>query len=293
MPSKIEWTDEAWNPFTGCTKLSPGCKNCYAKQMANRLKGRYGYPSENPFEPTFHPGRIDKPKSWRKMRLVFVCSMADLWHGKNEWVDIDKVFFTCHHHEAEWHTYLFLTKRIETAWYYFKSPIYSKPHIKRSEFLKHKNIWLGITAEDQEHLERRMQFLEKIPASVRFVSVEPMLGRMDLTPWLPHALDWVICGGESGPGARPIHPDWPRSLRDQCQEAEVPFFFKQWGEYITAYDAGYRSEDIDQWKQSFGQAWVRSKRDWRFDDGTQMVHVGKKAAGRLLDGIEWNQYPEP
>ena len=228
MPTKIEWCEESWNPITGCSHAgSPGCDHCYAKRMANRLRGRYGYPKNDPFKVTFHPDRLEQPLKWKKPKRIFVCSMGDLWHRNSDWTFIDKVFFACH--KASHHTYLFLTKRVEAAWYYFKSPIYSRPTMRRRTFLKYSDIWLGVTAENQQAADKRIPILLQIPAAVRFVSCEPLLGEIDFSH-LPESgaeLEWVIVGGESGPGARPMHPDWARSIREHCQRAGVRFFMKQ------------------------------------------------------------------
>lgn len=304
--TKIEWAQETWNPITGCTPISEGCQNCYAKRMANRLRGRYGYPADDPFRVTFHPDRLDQPLKWKKPRMIFVVSMGDLFHG--DVIVHNGIRVLGHAAEAPQHTYLFLTKRpatMKTVMAYF----WGKRQMPR-------NWWLGVTAENQQRADERIPILLRIPAAVRFVSYEPALGQVEFTHIQhenlveidalngshgvirPHqgkndCLDWIIAGGESGPGARPAHPDWFRSVRDQCKAAGVPFFFKQWGNFVCSYDAGYRSEDKDNWKQAVARAWVRSKKSWRFDDGTQMVHVGKKSAGRLLDGVEHNEYPEP
>jgi len=224
----IEWADEVWSPVTGCTKISPGCKHCYAERMAKRLRGRFGYPKDEPFQVTLHPERLIGPKKWKKPRMVFVCSMGDLFHEDVPFDFIHQVFNVMADCRGIGHTFLVLTKRPKRMLRFFKSEdrLYIPP----------KNVWLGVTAENQEQADKRIPILLQIPAKVRFVSVEPMLGPIDLLTdkyhWLEFdgiypGLDWVICGGESGPVARPMNPDQARELRDQCKAAGVPFFMKQ------------------------------------------------------------------
>ena len=230
--SKIEWCDKSWNPITGCSHAgSPGCDHCWARRMANRLKGRYGYPKDDPFKVTFHPDRLEEPLHWKTPSRIFVCSMGDLFHDdvKDEWL-ID-IFWQIR--RRGWHTFFILTKRPK----------------RMDEFLKEApilpNLWLGVSISTNKDLWM-VETLLQIPAAKRFVSVEPMLVAINLDRYLfkagylksneyffnENTLDWVICGGESGPKARPMNPDWARSLRDQCQAARVPFFFKSWGDAI-------------------------------------------------------------
>lgn len=246
MSTKIEWAEETWSPITGCTKISPGCQNCYAERMAQRLKGRFGYPEDEPFRPgTWHDDRLDQPFSWRKPRLVFVCSMGDLFHDDVTVKMMELVMWTML--QANQHTYLLLTKRPELMRQFM---------VERSWEVRFKgahglytltgwpprHIWLGVTAENQEQLNRRGRILMQIEAAKHFVSYEPALGPLDISPDgapyfyyndLTHGEpvwcgpDWFICGGESGGGARPMHPDWARQVRDQCKAAGVPFFMKQ------------------------------------------------------------------
>lgn len=311
MPTKIEWAQESWNPVTGCTKISPGCKNCYACRMSKRLAGRAGYPADAPFRVTLHPERLDQPLRWRKPRRVFVCSMGDLFHEDVPFEFIDKVLRIAALRPK--HTFIILTKRPERMKRYFCDIANNAPgmidrilkvnsaglgamqkeilRLRRGEYFS--NLWLGVTTENQEQADKRIPILLKIPAAVRFVSVEPMLGPVDLDiftgntfddpepsglqimeRWL-HKLNWVICGGESGPGARPMHPDWPRKVRDDCVAAGVPFLFKQWGEYV--------------WRSTRGHSTGRPK--YYFPDNVWVEKVGKKAAGRELDGKIWNEFP--
>jgi len=229
--TKIEWTDRVWNPVTGCSPVSEGCRNCYAKRMAHRLRGRYGYPKDDPFRVTFHPGRLDEPLKWKKDSKVFVCSMADLFHEnvQFEWIGHvwDAIFnrsFPDRIANKPYHTFLILTKRP------CRVLQFEKWLEKDNRNVWYDNIWLGVSVENQQTADERIPVLLQIPAAKKFVSVEPMLGFVDFQ-WDIYTddirPDWVICGAETGPGARPMNPDWARSLRDQCRAAGVPFFFKQ------------------------------------------------------------------
>jgi protein gp37 len=210
--TKIEWTDATWNPVTGCTKVSAGCDHCYAERFAKRLQAM-GVPAyRNGFAVTMHPEALDVPLHWRKPRMVFVCSMGDLFHSDvPEWY-IRQVFRTMR--IAERHTFQVLTKRVKRA-----------AEILGSEWLP-RNIWVGTSVENAPRLDRVFK-LKQIPARIRFLSLEPLLG--SLPNFDLFGIDWVIVGGESGPGARPMDPDWVRDIRDQCVKGGVPFFFKQWG----------------------------------------------------------------
>lgn len=302
--SKIEWTEATWNPVTGCTPISEGCEHCYAKRMATRLRGRSGYPEDEPFKVTAHPERLKDPLGWRKPKKIFVCSMGDLFHEDVpvDWIDsVIGVIAKC-----EQHRFMLLSKRTKRMKIYFLG-LRDEPEqairflsdgpgrikyglhkyaltLRRGEHLR--NVWLGVTAENQRRADERIPVLLEIPAARRFVSIEPMLGPVDLRRAFGtegprqtyiEQLDWVICGGETGPGARPLHPDWVRSLRDQCQAAGVPFFFKSWGEFQTNYDEMLR-QSIDYKPHSF--------------NGLTFVRCGKKQAGRILDGRTWNEEPE-
>lgn len=219
--SKIEWTDDTWNPVTGCDKVSPGCDNCYAERMAHRLKamGKNGY--ENGFKLTLRHERLDDPFKWRKPRRVFVNSMSDMFHPKVPFSFIDRCLETIT--LARQHTFQVLTKRPKTAALWHSR--WCAKHAMDEPQLP-SNLWLGTSIESQDYLPRAAA-LREIPAAVRFLSLEPLLedlGDLDL-----RGIHWVIAGGESGPGARPVHADWIRSIRDQCAEQDVPFHFKQWG----------------------------------------------------------------
>ncbi len=235
--SVIEWTDATWNPVTGCTKISAGCDNCYASRFSERFRGVSGHPFETGFDLTLRPGRILQPLAWKRPRMIFVNSMSDLFHKKIPKRYISKVFDTME--MADWHTYQVLTKR-SSSLMKFINDRYSDQKVPA-------HIWLGVSVEDQR-ASSRINHLRNANASVRFLSVEPLLGPI-------HDLDlagihWVIAGGESGPGARAMNPIWAADIRNQCVESKVPFFFKQWG----------------------GRS--------------------PKSGGRLLDGREWNQFPD-
>lgn len=214
--SAIEWTNASWNPVTGCTKLSAGCDHCYAERFAERFRGVPGHPFEPGFDLTPRPERLDQPERWRRSRLIFVNSMSDLFH-KNIGADfIGKVFDTME--SADWHTYQVLTKRSSLMRNYV-----NKRYTGKSA---PSHVWLGVSIENKKALSR-LRHLQDTRATVRFVSFEPLLGPIgdvDLS-----GIHWVIAGGESGPGARPVEEDWLREIRDQCQAQGVAFFFKQWG----------------------------------------------------------------
>lgn len=308
--TSIQWTNKVWNPVTGCTKISLGCAHCYASRMAHRLNGRYGYPlAPNEFKVTLHPDKLDAPLHWKKPSMIFVDSMGDLFHKDVPDEYIERVFVQMA--IAQRHTFQILTKRADRMKLWFdwmtekiKTSVW--PAVASWPLL---NVWLGVSAENQATADERIPWLLKTPAAVRFVSVEPMLGPVDLgavsyqgdTKYFLDVLDgrysttpprgmgnafahglasmrpltWVICGGESGPKARPMHPDWVRSVRDHCRATDTPFFFKQWGEW-TPGERGrlYREQTID---------WA---------DGQPMVKVGKEFAGKTLDGRQWIQFPE-
>lgn len=221
--TKIEWANESWNPITGCTPISEGCANCYAKRMSKRLAGRFGYPAKEPFSVTLHEDILSKPFEWKLPKTIFVCSMGDIFHPDvpDEW--IDRVFSVMT--EAYWHTYLVLTKRPERMRKYLCG-LYDDDEIAMCHGVPFRNVWCGVTAENQARANERIPVLLTTPAVKRFVSVEPMLSDIRLHhSWA--RLDWVICGAETGPGMRPMENAWAESLRDQCNEAKIPFFFKK------------------------------------------------------------------
>ena len=284
--SAIEWTTHTFNPWMGCTKVSPGCKFCYAETL---MDTRYGKVKWGPQGRRVRTSDANwrKPLAWnraaefaRKRARVFCASLADVFEVKVDqaaamtgwraelWNLIG---------QTPWLDWLLLTKRPEFV-----------GRMVPPEWMTGywpANVWIGTSVENQEYAEKRIPELLKVPAAVRFLSCEPLLGQVDLTAAgaiyngeYP-GVNWVIVGGESGRDARPMHPDWARSLRDQCQAAGVPFFFKQWGEWSETYPLGTPL-------QKRGCVWTAP-----WDDGVQMWRVGKKRAGRLLDGREWNELP--
>lgn len=250
--STIEWTDSTWNPVTGCDKVSAGCKNCYAETFAERFRGVPGHPYEQGFDLRLWPDRLELPLKWKEPRTIFVNSMSDLFHERIPDEYVQKVFDVMI--EANHHVYQVLTKRSGRlmAWtrerYRFLNERSPKP-------LLPKHIWLGVSVENQKYTAR-IKDLQRAPARVRFLSIEPLLEEVHLFGYLLRGIHWVIVGGESGPGARPMKPEWPKVIQRQCGKYEVPFFFKQWGAFNK--------------------------------DGER---VGKKVAGRRLSGRIWNAMP--
>jgi protein gp37 len=221
--SKIEWTDATWNPATGCTKVSLGCMNCYARTFSERFRGVTGHPFEQGFDLRLWPERLQLPLRWRAPRRIFVNSMSDLFHQRIPGTFIDSVFQTMQN--ATWHRFQVLTKRPERMTQYVRTRCRRWGPLDAS----HPNVWLGTTVETQRYVERA-RIVATLPAAVRFISCEPLLGPLDLSGVLgPDAINWVIVGGESGRGSRPMNAEWARDIRDQCRRARVPFFFKQWG----------------------------------------------------------------
>ena len=210
--SKIEWTESTWNPVTGCTKISSGCANCYAEKMAKRLKAMGQINYQNGFDVTCHDNALDIPLRWKKSRLIFVNSMSDLFHEDVSDEFIHRVFSVMQ--KAKQHQFQVLTKRAVRLEQMSQSLPWPE------------NIWIGVTVEDTKHISR-IDCLRKVEASVKFLSIEPLLGpirNINLD-----RIDWVIVGGESGPGSREIREEWVLDIRDQCLKNQVPFFFKQWG----------------------------------------------------------------
>ena len=238
--SAIEWTDATWNPVTGCTKVSPGCAHCYAETITLRFK-RGG-----PFLPgktniRLHPDRLDIPGKWLKARRIFVNSMSDLFHEEVPFEFVREVFRTMAVYDR--HIYQVLTKRPERMLEYFDWDT----HL--SEWPEH--VWAGTSVENQHWADRRVPALLRIPAKVRFLSVEPLLKAVDISSYLPK-LQWVIVGGESGHRARPMKEEWAIRIRNDCVEAGVPFFFKQWGGRTSK--AGGRELDQQEWNEMPHQA---------------------------------------
>ncbi len=306
--TKIEWTDRVWNPVTGCTKVSQGCKNCYAERWAKRFFGERKFTDVQT-----HLRRLEAPLTWKSPSKAFVNSMSDLFHEEVPFEFIAAVYAQII--RTPQHTYQILTKRPERA-VKFYAWLKSEKLIKERTDLP-TNVWLGVSVEDQATADERIPVLLETPAALRFVSYEPALGQVDLsrylnpqTSYVPdpagsaglHTLipgiDWLICGGESGPRARPMHPHWARSARDQCRAARVPFFFKQWGEWKPVNPWG----SPDWCSDIYGQVSILTADGTEWNDGYmpeitvapsawEMQHLGKRRAGRLLDGREWNEFP--
>lgn len=322
--SKIEWTGKTWNPVVGCDKISAGCKNCYAIRMAYRLMhnpkmaGKYqGTAMKTAGGELNWTGKINTlpdtltlPMTWTKPTMVFVNSMSDLFHEAIPFEFISAVFSVMS--DINIHTYQVLTKRPARMVEFFKwmQEAFGFPWQPSS------NVWLGVSVEDQKAADERIPLLLQVPAAVRFLSCEPLLGPIDLskyyfctipgkvtnrypfkglqenekTKWI-NLLNWVIAGGESGPGSRPMHPDWARGLRDQCKAAGVPFFFKQWGEWGIREKPHESESDISPCEKH--ERWLNAAGGHGFhgEEVYRVRKVGKKKAGRLLDGQLHNQMP--
>ena len=310
--TKIEWTDATWNPVTGCTKVSTGCDHCYAETIATRFFGTPLYP--NGFEVTLRPERLDQPIRWKRPRRIFVNSMSDLFHADVPDDYIAQVFAVMA--IASRHTFQVLTKRHGRMKALLNSrDFYAtvRGHLRNTygfsevdafgtDLFPLLNAWLGVSVEDQRTADLRIPALLDTPAAVRWLSCEPLLGHTWLTGLLPSdsevlsplgshrrpTIDWVVVGGESGPNARPMHPSWALSLRDQCVAASVPFLFKQWGEWKPTERLG--AGVLDDPREAYAEVVDDGKLqfiEWR----RIMCRVGKKAAGRELDGRTWDEYP--
>lgn len=330
--SKIEWTEKTWNPIAGCSRVSEGCRHCYAEIMAKRLvaMGQEKY-QDTVDERGFWTGKINfdekallEPLNRKKPTVYFVNSMSDLFHENvpDEW--IARIFDVMY--RANWHTFQVLTKRPQRMYDVVSS------HYEEFGDLggpPPKHVWLGVSVENQQAADERIPLLLSTPAAVRFLSCEPLLGpvkffdhwitratssidyhqRTGGNPFVGERVDWVIVGGESGPGARPMHPDWVRSLRDQCQTSGVPFFFKQWGEYTplsplylsdckTELEMERCDSELHDWSDHRFVALDRDGFCWKQEKaqpclGTYMMwRTGKKSAGRHLDGRTWDEMPE-
>ncbi len=230
----IEWTNATWNPVTGCTKISAGCDNCYAERFSERFRGVKDHPFQNGFDLTLRSERIEQPLSWKKPKMVFVNSMSDLFHKEIPIEFISRVFDTMEH--ADHHIFQVLTKRSSLMRNFVNN------RYKNGRAPEH--IWLGTSIEDNIRCSR-IQHMQEMKASVRFLSIEPLIGpieKLDLD-----GIHWVIVGGESGPRSRPMKSEWVRSIRDQCKKQEVPFFFKQWGGLRPK--SGGRLLDGKEWSQ--------------------------------------------
>jgi len=390
--SKIQWTEQTWNPIIGCSKISPGCENCYAEKMAGRLanmRSTYYYMNVVKIDDDIHSpykafgewdgkthfvsSQLQNPMKRKKPTMYFVCSMGDLFHESVPFEWIDKVMAVIG--RSQQHTFQILTKRPVRMKEYLMSEGRYDNILKEAQNISFypeglgigisspkdlkwwPNIWLGVTCENQEQANKRIPILLDIPAKVRFVSIEPMLDKVDLTRFFPSGywgihptkgemwypkyymvkckcgwigsseylggggpiadtgdnfdcycpscereedwvdiegkLDWVICGGESGPNARPMHPDWVKSLRDQCESANVPFFFKQWGEWRLHSQTNMYELYGETGKHPHEFNYYDSNLNKTRTFGGDWIKCGKKAAGSLLKGIEYKQYPKP
>jgi len=232
--SNIEWTDATWNPVTGCTKVSRGCDHCYAERFSERFRGVKGHAFELGFDLKLWPERLDQPRRWRRPRRIFVNSMSDLFHKDIPASFVSRVFQAIE--EADLPTYQVLTKR--------SSLLQSFINVRYRDSLAPRHVWLGVSVEDRAALSR-VEHLRQTSASVKFLSIEPLLDRIG--PLNLEGIHWVIVGGESGPGFRPMRPEWAREIRDQCLAADVPFFFKQWGGVRPK--SGGRLLDRKEWSQ--------------------------------------------
>lgn len=289
----IEWATKVWNPTTGCDRVTPGCDHCYALTMAKRLKGMGSTKYQTDGDPrtsgpgfglAIHEDTLGIPLGWRKPQRIFVNSMSDLFHADVPDEFIARVWAVMA--SAPRHTFQVLTKRHGRMRSLLSSEEFRLavqrriPHAGASPYVAAywktwplPNVWLGVSVEDQKRADLRVPALLDTPAAVRWLSCEPLLGPVDVINglgdgWLT-GIDWIVAGGESGPGSRPMHPDWARSLRDQCQVAGVPFLFKQWG--------SHRPSAVG----SIVRGGVRFP----------MVPASKRAAGRVLDGRTWDEYP--
>lgn len=345
--SRIEWTNATWNPVVGCSKVSEGCRHCYAMKVAHRNAAmgseRYKGLTEKRSSGVEWNGAIrtvpqilDQPLRWKRPRKIFVNSMSDLFHPDVPFEFIRDVFLVMG--KAHQHTFQILTKRPERMLEWFQwMPGYGDAMRGGESMTTHEeilpwplpNVWLGVSVENQQTADERIPLLLQVPAAVRWLSMEPLLGPMNIQQYLYNTitsftptsvslltdgtvglngnvndmtprLNWVVVGGESGPKARPMHPDWARSLRDQCTAAGVPFFFKQWGEWKPVHHV----DDPDWCTDIEGSLAIMDAKGFRWEDEDfqpttdamptcwEFQRIGKKASGRLLDGRTWDEMPK-
>ena len=294
---KGKYWNVSWNPITGCSPISEGCQNCWARRMATRLKGRYGYPADDPFKVTYHPDRLDQPLKWKRPKVIYVCLMGDLFHADVPFYLIDDVFDVIR--RLQQHTFLILTKRPWRMCEWSNST-----NARGVDLLGNcPNLWVGVTVEGPGQKQRISNLLQ-IPAAVRWVSYEPALGPVDFAgddgghhyfPFeneqgtITPGLNWIVAGGETGPGARPAHPDWFRKVKDDCVAAGIPFYFKQWGEWVPVLQISNDFKPITK-KDVLKRAHIWYDKNGHREDVS--FKVGKKTAGRVLDGRTWNEMPK-
>jgi protein gp37 len=300
--TKIEWTDATWNPINGCSVKSPGCTNCYAMKQAHRFPVRQGLTVKTSGgmvwtgAVSFNDKVLEQPLRWSRPRMIFVCAHGDLFHENvpTKWIDLVFAVMAA----APQHKFQVLTKRPERMREYAYEAMGCGEHWLADCERSHApmwplpNVWLGTSVEDQKRADERIPILLDTPAALRWLSMEPLLGPVDVEQWLHDEgcpatdtfcicseprevrVDWIVAGGESGPKARPMHPDWIIGIQKQCEAAGVPFLFKQWGEHIADTIC---SDDV---------------RSYQYPPGHVIyTKVGKKAAGRLLYGVEHNGFP--
>lgn len=333
--TKIEWTDATWNPITGCAVVSPGCTNCYAMKLAGtRLQhhpSRAGLTKTSKAGPVwtgevrFNKEWLHQPLQWKRPRMIFVCAHGDLFAEgvTDEW--LDQIFAVMS--SAPQHTFQILTKRPERMREYLTTKMrqfkistaqvaleYPIPSPGIFPILPLPNVWLGVSVEDQQRADERIPILLATPAAVRWLSAEPLIGAINIVDamwagdadpleYLSSSIDWVVAGGESGPGARPMHPDWARTLRDQCADAGVPFLFKQWGHWRKWDDVASGFTNCSRFDRLGNVVEARARLHYPYRNGFvqpesdfpwrgEYLRFDKKTAGRLLDGVLHDAYPE-
>jgi len=291
MNTRIEWADKVWNPITGCTKISEGCRNCYAERWAlTRLK--YNEKYKNGFKVTYHEDALQEPFRWKKPSRVFVCSMGDLFHEDIPFHFIDGVFEIMIYLQR--HIFLILTKRPQRVLEYYKSSLIF------DALGEWEHIWIGVSCEDQKTANERISILLNTPAAFRFVSLEPLLGPVNLNNikvngvftsaltqgvLVKEKLDWVIAGGESGPNARPMHPKWLVDIINDCRKAKVPFFFKQWGKWAPIYYT-----DLDH-KQCIKLTTDGKKEILLSDPPVNMIKMSKELKKNIIYKTRYREIP--
>jgi len=336
---------KTWNPLLGCREKSEGCDNCYAVKQAFRLAhmGQERYMDVTMFPEKGWNGKslkvgtaINAPFKWKSPSVIFVCSMGDLFFDKHKFTDIDEIFAVMASNPQ--HIFIVLTKRPQRMlkWFNWKDTSWDNEGMRGDERIRYycwhnhgvkieskdwkwplQNVWIGVTAENQKQANKRLPVLTKVPSAVKFVSIEPMLEPVDVSLWqytgfdeppYDDVINWVICGGESGHNARPLHPDWVRSVRDNCEKTGTPFFFKQWGEYLfieeTAQPPFYRAPNTGDEFDGNGinfydpetcepGKWMGHKFIEDLDTlGGMYWNAGRKLTGNLLDGKTHENYPE-